>query len=263
MDGVKETEKMKRVKRLVFNEEFRRKRKLWVTFFFSVILSVWCSIPRFYLPSLLPVDITNAFNIIVQGLTFSVIAGTIVYIISEFLPRCHDLYERLSSIADNIYTLKEDYDSIMAVSCERDEKYEDDFNPKAFMSRVVSEDITGMNFENSLIAEEFDKDVHIKPEYLYALSLIVDKINTSLQTLMMQSYYLKPGEVCMLTMVKSCTLLHEIERRYSYGASMEEKALLIRFGQLKWDVYDYKFVRDGLEQLLNSYRRYIVLENVE
>ena len=45
--------------------------------------------------------------------------------------------------------------------------------------------------------------------------------------------------------------------------TLEEKALLIRFGQLKWDVYDYKFVRDGLEQLLNSYRRYIVLENVE
>lgn len=261
MEGIKETEKMKKVKCLVFKEEFHRKSKLWFAFFLSVILSIWCSIPRLYLPSLMPPDISNAFNIIVQSLTFSIIAGIIVYFISEFLPRCQGLYERLSSIADNLFLLNEDIDSIMAVSCEKDKEYSTAFDVKSFVNRILYENISGVPLDNETTAKDFDKEVHFKPEYLFALNLIIDRIDSSLQSMALLSSYLKPGEVVLIPMANSCTLFREVQRRRGFGVSYEMNDLTIRYGLLLKYIYDYKFIRDGINSLTNSYHKYLTLSD--
>lgn len=259
MDGVKETLKMRQVRKLVFKEEFYKKWILWLLFLCSIILSVWCSIPRLYIPTILPSDIAVAINVILQSLSFSIIAGTMVYVITEFLPNSKKKYERLSSLANDVSTLLEDIKSIMAVSCNELSQYDDRFDPQVFMCRIITDDISDMSFDDTITTQELDKDVHIKPEYIFALNQIIEKIETSLSSILLLSSYLLPDEVCLLPMVKSCSLFKEFQRRYNYGTSIDGKALIIRFGLLKWYLYEYKFIRDGVEQLSKTYQRYKTL----
>ena len=257
----KETAKMKQVKRLVFIEEFKRKIVLWCVFAGSLILSIWCSIPRLYIPSCVSPDIASAINIVLQSLSFSIIAGTIVFIITEFSPRCFKLYLRLSSIANNLFLLNEDIESIMAVSCERDKEYSTTFDIKSFVNRIVSEDISEVPPDNEITAQDCDRDVHFKPEYLFALNLIIDRIDSSLQSLALLSSYLQPDEVILLPMANSCALFREVKRRRGLDVSYEMNALTIRYGLLLKHIYDYKFIRDGINNLTDSYHKYLTLDD--
>lgn len=263
MEGIKITSKMKHVRRLVIKEELFKHKLLWIVFFVALVFSAWCNIPRFYIMTSISHDVATTINVVLQNLSFSIVAGIIVYFITEFIPCCRDTYNKLTSIANELYLLNKEIKSVMAVNSENGEKLSDKFSARLFMSRILAEDITNLSCKNELTPEECDIEVHFKPAYIFALNLIIEEIKVSLQSITLLSTYMDPQDMCLLPMVSSCRLFKYIEKRYSYEGDFDGKALIIRFSMLKFALYDYKFIRDGIDNLLKSYKRYMTLEDAD
>lgn len=261
MKGVIITSKMKKVKRLVLKEELYKHKVLWLIFIISIGLSLWTNIESLKIHILESKEWADAANTLIQNLSYSIIAGTIIYIITEFVPNCTRRYDSLSSIADTVHMLYDSIKSVMSISCDKDVKYTDDFDVESFCKRFVSTDLSSQSFNDIITAEECDFEIMIRPEYLFALEMVIQRIDENLNALALLSSNMQQEEICMIPMVKSCSFFLDMKKRFCLRIVHNQDELCHRFGLLKHELYDYKFVRDGIMNLRKSYEDYITLEN--
>lgn len=228
----------------------------------ALILSLWTITPSLYIQTNFSSEYNQAVNTIVHGVSLSYIAGVLFFVFSVVIPNFCRRLSVLPSISDKLEELRKAFFDFMAVSSTHQE-YSTDFNLKSFVERVIKEDCKQYCEEETLSVEEFDSDVHFKPEYLFALSLPLQWLDETLFEIQAMASWLSPEDLRVLSTIKHDSLVSQIRGRC--GGNMKSsygiEDITIRFGILKKCLLEYKHSRNALNDLVKKYEKYYISEN--
>lgn len=228
----------------------------------ALLLSLWTLLPSWYIQTNFSSEYNYVTNTIIQGISLSYIAGSIFFVISVVIPNLCRRLSILPFISDKLVELRKAFFDFMAVSS-TNQDYSTDFDLKSFVERVIKEDCKQYCEEETLSVEEFDSDVHFKPEYLFALSLPLQWLDETLFEIQAMASWLSPEDLRVLSTIKHDSLVSQIRGRCggnmktSYGI----EDITIRFGILKKCLLEYKHSRNALNELVKKYEKYHISEN--
>lgn len=235
---------------------------VWLSSAIALLLSLWTLLPSWYIQTNFSSEYNYATNTIIQGISLSYIAGSIFFVISVVIPNLCRRLSILPFISDKLVELRKAFFDFMAVSS-TNQDYSTDFDLKSFVKRVIKEDCKQYCEEETLSVEEFDSDVHFKPEYLFALSLPLQWLDETLFEIQAMASWLSPEDLRVLSTIKHDSLVSQIRGRCggnmktSYGI----EDITIRFGILKKCLLEYKHSRNALNELVKKYEKYHISEN--
>ena len=234
---------------------------VWLSSITALFLSLWTIMPSFYIQTNFSSEYNQAVNIIVHGASLSYIAGSIFFVFSGVIPNFSRRLSILPSVSDKLIELHKAFGDFMAVSSTNQE-YSTDFNLKSFVDRVIKEDCKHYCEDNSLSVEEFDYDVHFKPEYLFALSLPLQWLDETLFELQTMASWLSPEDLRVLSTIKHDNFVSQIRGRC--GSNLKTtygiENITIRFGILKKCLLEYRQSRELLDKLVKKYEKYHICE---
>lgn len=234
---------------------------VWLSSIIALFLSLWTIVPSLYIQTNFSSECNQAINIIVHGVSLSYIAGSIFFVFSGVIPNLRKRLSIFPSVSDKLIELQRAYGDFMAVSCTNQE-YSTDFNLKSFVERVIQEDCKHYCEDKGLSVEEFDYDVHFKPEYLFALSLPLQWLDETLFELQAMSTWLSPEDLKVLSTIKHDSFVSQIRGRC--GSNMKTaygiEDITIRFGILKKCLLEYRQSRELLDKLVKKYEKYHICE---
>lgn len=234
---------------------------VWLSSIIALFLLLWTIMPNLYIQTSFSSEYNQAVNIIVHGVSLSYIAGSIFFVFSGVIPDFSRRLSILPSVSDKLIELQKAFGDFMAVSITNQE-YSTDFNLKSFVERVIKEDCKHYCEDNSLSVEEFDYDVHFKPEYLFALSLPLQWIDETLFELQTMASWLSLEDHRVLSTIKHDNFVSQIRGRC--GSNLKTaygiEDITIRFGLLKKCLLEYRQSRELLDKLVKKYEKYHIRE---
>lgn len=245
-----------KVKAIVFIDLLYKYIILWVVFILALLFSIWIDFPERYIETSFSNETCYTINSIIQNLSFSVVAGVIIFVFSEFIPSLKKRYDNFTSIANLLFQIDEDLKSIIAVSVS-DKEYSRDFDAKSFLSRILQDDISSCNTEEDMITEDYENYVHLVPAYIYAICMIVDQINVLINSLSFLFQSMKAEEISLLMKLKSSELFQEFGKKgMDYSLKYRKDDITINYGMLKQALYDYNYYRNEVEHITEEYKKY-------
>lgn len=247
----------KEVHTIIIKEVICEYKLVWLSTLIALLLSLWTIIPSLYIKTIIPHEYNLAVNTIIQSISLSYIAGSLFFVLSVILPSIHSRYSILPSVSDKLISLKGAYFSFMVVS-ESFQEYSSDFNLKSFVERTVQEDCKQYCDEERWSVEEFDYDVHFKPESVFSLSFSLQWLDEALFEIQAMASWLSPEDQRVLSKIKHDNFVYLIRGICGsrFKTSYEIDDVTIRFGILKAFLLDYKHSREQLEEFVKKYEKY-------
>ncbi len=250
----------KEVHTTIIKEVISEYKLVWLSTIIALLLSLWTILPSLYIKTIIPQEYNLAVNAIVQSLSLSYVAGSLFFVLSVIIPNIRSRFFILPSVSDKLNSLKEAYFCFTNIGTSLKEFFEcsHDFNLKSFVERVVQEDCKQYCEEGRYCVEEFNYDVHFKPESLFSLSFSLQWFDERLFELQAMISWLSPEDQRVLSTIKHDSFVFLIRGicgsrlKTSYGID----DITIKFGLLKESLYEHKYLRRQLEELVKKYEKY-------